>query len=344
VEDPISDLLLENISKPIAFFDTDGIIIRTNRAWELLLCEPSDALLILSYDDLVEQLHLPPFDKMQMKDSCQATLSRKSITVTRYRILLKKSSGIMIEIDDFTSIEDKKNLIDSTISHVMQKIRSRIASIQNVLTLMVEYPDDRFTDETTTLLCATRKEMWNLSRHTENLRDLTAFNSGAYAQQIHPEHFDLRGLLEIIRIEAAPVLPPGSENSLLMFPTDKPLPVFNDRHICHHVISTIIFNAFVYSDTISPVTVSISEEGTSAMLITVEDSGWGIPHEEQSSIFSYGFRGAKTLRSDIAGLGVGLFLSRKMLSLINSEIWFTSKPGTGSQFNILLREFLSHDQ
>ncbi|MBN1758255.1 MAG: sensor histidine kinase [Chitinispirillaceae bacterium] len=344
MEDPISDLLLENVSKPLAFFDTEGIIIRTNRAWELLLCEPSDALLILSYDDLVEQLHLPPFDAMQMKDSCQATFNRKSIVVTRHRILLKKNSGIMIEIDDFTSVEEKKTLIDSTITDIMQKIRSRIASIQNVLTLLVEYPDDQFSQETSSLLCATRKEMWNLSRHTENLRDLTALNSGAYAQQIHPEHFDLRELLEIIRIEAAPVLPPGTANSLFRFPTVKPLPIFNDRHICHHAIATIVFNALVYSDTISPVTVSISEEGTSALLITVEDSGWGIPHEEQKNIFSYGFRSAKTLRADIAGLGVGLFLSRKMLSMVNSEIWFTSKPGSGSQFTILLREFESHDQ
>ena len=344
MEDPISDLLLESVSKPVAFFDTDGIIIRTNRAWELLWCEPSDALLILSYDDLVEQLHLPPFDAMQMKDSCRATFNRKSIVVTRQRILLKKNSGIMIEIDDFTSVEEKKALIDSTITDMMQKIRSRIASVQNVLTLLVEYPDDRFSEETTSLLCATRKEMWNLSRHTENLRELTALNSGAYAQQIHPEHFDLRELLEIIRIEAAPVLPPGSEKSLLRFPTNNPLPVFNDRHICHHAISTIVFNAFVYSDNVAPVTIDVAMEGTSTLRITVEDSGWGIPHEEQSSIFSYGFRSVKTLRADIAGLGVGLFLSRKMLSMVNSEIWFTSKPGSGSQFNILLREFQSHDQ
>ncbi len=343
MEDPISDLLLEKVSKPVAFFDSEGIIIRTNRAWELFLCEPSDALLILSYDDLIEQLQLPPFDELQIKDSCQATFNRRSIVVTRHRILLKKNSGIMIEIDDCSSVEDKKNLIDSTITDMMRKIRSRIASIQNVLTLLVEYPDDRFSEETSTLLFATRKEMWNLSRHTENLRDLTSLNSGAYTQQIHPEHFDLRELFETIRIEAAPVLPHGSENSSLRFPTDKPLPIFNDRHICHHAISTIVFNALVYSDSPALVTVGILEEGTSALQISVDDSGWGIPHEEQNNIFSYGFRSARSVRADIAGLGVGLFLARKMLSMVNSEIWFTSKPGSGSQFNILLREFRSHD-
>ena len=346
MDEQIDAMLLENVSKPVAFFDSDGILTRSNRAWEMLWCEPAEAFLVLAYDDLVERLHLPPFDEIQMLDNCKTTFNRKSIIVIRHRILMKQASGIMVEIEDVTSLEENTTLIISTMADAMPKIRSRVSSVQNVLTLLVDYPELRLSgDDSRELLIATRREMWDLSRHIECMRDLMALHSGGFSQQIRPERFDLRDLLNLVRIECAPVVPTGKDDKALLFEfDDRELQLFSDQHICHHVIATVVFNAFTYSDNMDPVRVRIRKENASSQHITVSDNGWGIPSDEQNMVFSYGFRGRQARQSDIAGLGISLFLARKMLNLLNSEISFTSKQGAGSQFEIRLRELPSDDQ
>ena len=343
MDEQIDSLLIEHIAKPIAFFDSEGILVRANRSWEMLCCEPVDALIILTYEDLVEQLHLHAFDEMQMQDNCKITLGRKTLIIIRHRILFDKSSGIMVEIEDITTVEQNKNMIDATAADIMLDIRTRVASVQNALTLLVEYPDAAFSSDTNTLLNATRREMWDLSRHIETGRDLMIFNSGVLVQQVRPGSFNLKDLLDLIRIECSPVLPPSEGNSALQFDVEGDLQIYSDWYICHFVIANVAFNAFIYSDSTAPVIIRIRKPDVTSFHISVIDKGWGIPHEEQINVFSYGFRGKKTGTSDIAGLGVGLYLARKMLSLINSEIWFTSKPGSGSQFEILLREFQPHE-
>jgi len=336
MEDDIVALLVEKASKPIAFFDAEGFLTISNRAWEMLWCEPSDALVILTYNDLVEALHLPPFDEFKIQDNNKTNFNRRSIVLIRRRLLLKHTHGIMVEIEDVTSIDDNTALIDSTINDAMWKIRSRVTSVQNVLTLLVEYPDERYHQDMSELLVTTRREMWDLSRHIENLRDMTAINSGAFSHQIKGEVLNIGELFDTITIDCAPIT--HRKPAVFDVAFDRSLCIYSDRHICRKALSTVIYNALMYSDTIGPVHVSAHKENDYSLSIAISDSGWGIPHNEQSAIFSYGVRGERIQASGIAGLGVELFLVRKMLGMIESEIQFISKPGAGTQFDILLRE------
>jgi K+-sensing histidine kinase KdpD len=336
MDDDIDSLLVEKVSKPVAYFDADGFLIQSNRAWEMFCCRPSNALLIMTYADLVDALKLPPFNKLKVEENNTAVFNRRTIIIIRRRLTLKHTHGIMVEIDDITDAVDKSALIESTASDIMWKIRSRVTSVQNVLTLLVDYPDENYRENMSDLLTTTRREMWDLSRHIENMRDLTTINSGVFPDQIKGEQLCLGELLDAISIDCAPIT--NGSTSVFNYDLDRTLDFFSDRHICRKALSAIIFNALVYSDTVGPVHISAHKENRYSLCISISDTGWGIPHNEQDTVFSYGFRGARIRSSDIAGLGVELYLVRKMLSMIDSEIQFISKPGSGTQFDLLLRE------
>ena len=339
MNEQIDTLMVEYITKPIAFFDCDGILVRSNRAWEMFWCEPSDALLIISYEDLIKQLNLSPFDPIQMQDNSKTSFNGKSFVVIRHRIILKHDSGIMVEIENVSKLKESNTSIDSIFSTFMTIMRSRISSIINALTLFVDYPDISFPNDSLELLSATRRETWDLSRHMEYLRDLTAINSGLFSRQLQPEHLNIIDIFRLIEIECAFLDPVNDKRKLfdLDISSDN-IPFFGDRHVCHHVLSAVIYNAILYSDNIAPVSVSIREKPPTSLYITISDHGWGIPQEEQQNVFSFGFRGKQVMESDISGLGSGLYIARKMLTLVDSEISFTSKPSSGTQFDIILRE------
>lgn len=70
-------------------------------------------------------------------------------------------------------------------------------------------------------------------------------------------------------------------------------------------------------------------------VIEVADSGIGISEEEQAKIFLRFYRGREVSQYD--GVGIGLYLARKIISLEGGYIKVVSKPGKGSVFCVYLR-------
>ena len=68
--------------------------------------------------------------------------------------------------------------------------------------------------------------------------------------------------------------------------------------------------------------------------IRVTDSGPGIPEEEQAQVFSRFYRGAAVREQD--GLGLGLYLTRRILIRQGGYLRLSSRPGQGSEFSLYL--------
>lgn len=106
----------------------------------------------------------------------------------------------------------------------------------------------------------------------------------------------------------------------------------DDRHL-HSLFNNLIDNALKYST--DSVTISLSENDDD-WLIHIEDSGIGIPEEFQSLIFERFFRVDDELTRKSKGVGLGLFIVRKIAKLHNGDVSLNSKVGKGSIFTVKL--------
>jgi signal transduction histidine kinase len=70
--------------------------------------------------------------------------------------------------------------------------------------------------------------------------------------------------------------------------------------------------------------------------ICVRDSGLGIPQEQLDLIFDRFHRVDTRLTREVAGMGLGLALCRRIIELHHGTIWAESEPGAGSAFFVLL--------
>nr|GEU89886.1 histidine kinase 3 [Tanacetum cinerariifolium] len=68
------------------------------------------------------------------------------------------------------------------------------------------------------------------------------------------------------------------------------------------------------------------------LIISVEDTGLGIPLEAQSRIFTPFVQVGPSISSTHGGTGIGLSISKNLANLMNGEIWFDSVPKIGSTF------------
>jgi signal transduction histidine kinase len=107
-----------------------------------------------------------------------------------------------------------------------------------------------------------------------------------------------------------------------------------DPVLLRQVLIGLLSNAV--KNTPAPGTVTLRgsrEEGV--VTIEVEDTGEGIPAEEQDRVFERFYRGSGALEGE--GFGLGLSIAKRMVDVMGGEIGVRSQPGSGSIFWVRLR-------
>jgi len=103
------------------------------------------------------------------------------------------------------------------------------------------------------------------------------------------------------------------------------------RAIFHNLLS----NAIRYTPEKGRVNLEIRQEG-SDILIKVSDTGYGIPKDQQSKVFSKFFR-ADNIRNKVPeGTGLGLYIVKSIVEQSGGKIWFESEENKGTTFYITI--------
>ncbi len=96
-------------------------------------------------------------------------------------------------------------------------------------------------------------------------------------------------------------------------------------------ITNLVENAIKYSPERGKVIVSAAKKGN-VLEFCVEDSGIGIPVSQQKKLFTKFLRGDNAVRMQIAGSGLGLYITKEIIKSHKGKIWFKSEEGKGSRF------------
>jgi len=104
-----------------------------------------------------------------------------------------------------------------------------------------------------------------------------------------------------------------------------------DRDKVGSVITNLVSNAVKYSAKGQPVTLRC-ERKKESVVVSVRDQGMGIPPEDLPRVFDRYFRIESQETRQIAGFGIGLYLSAEIIHRHHGEIWAESELGKGSTF------------
>lgn len=102
------------------------------------------------------------------------------------------------------------------------------------------------------------------------------------------------------------------------------------------VLDNIITNAIKFTNTSGNVNINIEKSDAGYIVITVKDSGIGIPDEHQETIFKPFSRARRVGTANEESTGLGLSISREIVESHSGKIWFESEEGKGTTFYISL--------
>jgi len=111
--------------------------------------------------------------------------------------------------------------------------------------------------------------------------------------------------------------------------------VMGDETLLRRLADILLDNAFKYTSAPGSVYLSLEPKGESAV-ITVKDSGVGIPKEEQSKIFERFYRVDKARSRAQGGAGLGLAIAQWIVTQHGGSIGVESRSGDGAIFRVEL--------
>ena len=125
--------------------------------------------------------------------------------------------------------------------------------------------------------------------------------------------------------------------------SDVPRYLVGDPVRLRQVIINLVSNAMKFTDrgeiniTVTNNSASVRKDhplkdGEMEILVSVQDTGIGIPQDRQNAIFESFSQADTSTTRKFGGTGLGLTICKNLVALMNGEIWVKSTPGEGSTF------------
>jgi two-component system aerobic respiration control sensor histidine kinase ArcB len=167
----------------------------------------------------------------------------------------------------------------------------------------------------------------NLNRRIDELLDLARGEIGTL--RLRRVHMDLLRLLHNIADEMQVVAATNGQILRTELPEFLPA-VWGDEDRLRQVVLNLLINAIKFTPERGTITLRASEN-KEFIVVEVQDTGRGIPKEEQARLFVAYHRQLSDLEH-LSGLGLGLALAKNLVELHGGKIWVKSKEGKGSTF------------
>jgi two-component system, OmpR family, sensor histidine kinase VicK len=176
-----------------------------------------------------------------------------------------------------------------------------------------------------------RRYLQRLTTLINDLLDTSRIASGGLA--LHPQPARLDVLIEhVIRVTESAH---GTEHRIEFHSPSAPIQVLGDPYRLEQVVANLLDNALKYSPGGGTIHVALETRGELALL-SVKDSGIGIPADQQQHLFERYFRARNVSTRSYGGLGLGLYICRDIIERHGGRIWVESEVGRGSTFYVAL--------
>jgi two-component system sensor histidine kinase/response regulator len=112
-------------------------------------------------------------------------------------------------------------------------------------------------------------------------------------------------------------------------------PVNADRDHLEQVLDNLVSNAIKFSPDGGTIFLRLDDQGD-MVTVSIQDPGVGIPEDQLDAVFGLFYQAEDPVSRRTGGMGLGLYISKEIISRHGGRIWAESEPGAGTTFNFSL--------
>lgn len=223
------------------------------------------------------------------------------------------------------SIERRKDEFIGIASH---ELRTPLTSVKGYVQVLDRMVSDLNDERAKQYIKKTEIYIDRLHSLIADLLDVSKIQAGRL--ELSMSTFPLSELIQ----GSIDTIQPISGHHTIEVKGESGITVSGDKQRLEQVLTNLLSNAIKYSPNADQITISVTSQ-KNAVKIAVTDYGIGIPEQHQEKIFERFYR-AEERSHQFSGLGIGLYISKEIISRHNGLLWVESTPGKGSTFFLSL--------
>jgi PAS domain S-box-containing protein len=280
--------------------------------------------LALIWKDFIKELERAEFTLDQENTLEVTTISLKE---------KDKNFGFLVIFHDITREKMVERLKTEFVSVAAHQLRTPLSAIRWSISLLQEEnlsQEDR--DDLIEKCSLSNDRMINL---VNDLLNVSRIEEGRYIYELKP-----KDILEITKQSIAAALQEAVNKKVdfqVSWPKQK-IPFLEvDEEKISLAIQNLAENAVHYTSDGGKIELKIElDKANKKVLFTLQDSGVGIPKNQQARIFTKFFRAENVVRMETEGSGLGLFITKNVIEAHGGKVWFDSEEGKGTIFHFSL--------
>ncbi|MGO4299702.1 sensor histidine kinase [Leifsonia sp. RAF41] len=240
--------------------------------------------------------------------------------------------GFIFVATDMTQAREFARLKDEFVGLISHELRTPLSSILGYLELMRDDEDAPLSEEQLQYLGVAERNAHRLLRLVGDLLFTAQVESGRFPLDI--KDVELGGVVSA-SVESARPIAANAGVILVSDVPESPLVVRGDTVRLGQAVDNLVSNALKFTPSGGTVTVSLRPDGEQAV-IAVTDTGIGIPAVELSQLSQRFFRASTATRNAVPGVGLGLTITKAIVTAHGGRLDIASDEGIGTSISIVL--------
>ncbi len=347
-----SNAILEGIADGVMLADASSKIIRFNSAAERILeisrgeviGQPLSHLVGLqggmaaTWSRIIERwAESPQDDPREGFLSEQLEIDNKVVNVRLSPVrTANQFLGTVLVFRDITKDFEADRLKSEFISNVSHELRTPLTPIKGNADLLLLGAAGPLTDTQKDFLGKIKSNADRLNFLVNDLLNISKLDNGNEQLSLVPLAIDQ--VLEGIVNHAEARMRDEQKQLMITLRVADDLPqIKGDKNKITQIFTNIVDNAFNYTYADGSIDIEAVLQDDEHILVSVKDSGIGIPDEFRDRIWDrFGRNEEHALVMDVAGTGLGLPIVKSLVEMHKGEVWFETETGQGTTFFVSL--------
>ena len=238
----------------------------------------------------------------------------------------RKNQELTVLLDKLRQADQLKNDLFANISH---ELRTPLALILGPVEVMLA-GGDPLTPAQRRDLAMIQRNAATLLGHVDDLLDLAKVDAGKMVAGY--VRLDLAAALRRVAEQFHALAPQRQVLYAVAMPAHLEAEV--DLGKLERVLLNLLSNAFKFTPAGGRIRCTLEATGRDAFLLSVQDSGPGVPADMRRAVFERFRQAASGTRRDVGGTGLGLAIAKEFVELHRGTIVVSQAPGGGALFQV----------
>lgn len=254
--------------------------------------------------------------------------SEVSVSVTPLTINRRRYAILIVR--DLSALKVAHQVRANFVSMVSHELRTPLNSVHGFIDLLLQGHMGQLTEEQHTYLGYTQEGVQQLISIVEDILFMTRSDLGQFEIRQQEVHFQ-----SLVHQVIRSLQPQAFRAEVLLCHdiSEELPPIYADPQRVKQVLNNLVANAIKYTPPGGTVTVSARQDDDRFEVISVTDTGYGIPVEDRPHVFERFYQSNHSSQSKMGGYGLGLSIAKLIVEQHGGTINFDTIVNKGTTFS-----------